>query len=164
MGHEAEMNAGSKGTIRWAWLIAVGIGVALIAAFYALPAGEVPQSAVYDALGLTMVAAAILGVRIHRPDGWKPWIILALGQFLFVVGDIIWTTYAALGEDPFPSAADASYLAGYPVLAIGLALAIRRRVSGGDRAGILDGAILATGAAVVWWVFVLGPLVARCAS
>ena len=32
--------------------------------------------------------------------------------------------------------------------------------SGGDRAGLLDGAILATGAVVIWWAFVLGPLVA----
>jgi diguanylate cyclase (GGDEF)-like protein len=160
MRREAEMNAGPKGTIRWAWLIAVAIGLGLIALFYALPAGEVPQSAVYDGLGLTMVSAALVGLRIHRPDGWKPWVILALGQLLFVLGDIVWTFYAAIGEDPFPSAADVSYLAGYPVLAIGLALAIRRRVSGGDRAGILDGAILATGAAVIWWAFVLGPLVA----
>ena len=145
---------------RRAWLAAPVIGVPLILLFYALPAGEVTQSAVYDALGLTMVAAALLGIRMHRPAGWLPWTILAIGQLLFVFGDIIWTTYAAIGEDPFPSPADASYLAGYPVLAMGLVLAIRRRVSGGDRAGILDGAILATGAVVVWWTFVLGPLVA----
>ncbi len=155
----AGMNASLNNATRWAWLIAAAIGAALIGLFYALPAGEVPQSAVYDALGLTMVAAALIGVRIHRPAGWKPWVILAVGHLLFVVGDIIWTAYAAIGEDPFPSLADASYLAGYPILAIGLALAIRRRVSGGDRAGILDGAILATGAAVIWWAFVLGPLV-----
>ena len=155
----AGMNASLSNATRWAWLIAAAIGAAMIGLFYALPAGEVPQSAVYDALGLSMVAAALIGVRIHRPTGWKPWVILAVGQLLFVVGDIIWTAYAAIGEDPFPSLADASYLAGYPILAIGLALAIRRRVSGGDRAGILDGAILATGAAVIWWAFVLGPLV-----
>ena len=136
------------------------LGAALVAVFYALPAGAVEQSAVYDALGLTMVVAALLGVRLHRPTGWLPWVLLAAGQLLFVIGDIIWTAYAALGEDPFPSAADIAYVAGYPVIALGLALAIRRRVSGGDRAGVLDGAILATGAVVVWWSFVLGPLVA----
>jgi len=45
-------------------------------------------------------------------------------------------------------------------MAIGLGVAIRRRVRGGDRAGVLDGAILATGAVVVWWAFVLGPIAA----
>ena len=33
-------------------------------------------------------------------------------------------------------------------------------MSGGDRAGLLDAAILTTGAAVIWWAFVLGPLAA----
>jgi diguanylate cyclase (GGDEF)-like protein len=144
---------------RWLWLAAPVIGAVLTAVFYALAQGSVEQSAVYDALGLLMVGASLVGIRIHRPAGWQPWLLLAIGQLLFVVGDIIWTTYAALGEDPFPSPADIAYVLGYPVIAIGLGLAIHRRVQGGDRAGLLDGAILATGAVVVWWMFVLGPLV-----
>ena len=143
-----------------AWLVVPAIGALLVALFYALPAGAVEQSAVYDLLGLGVVGACLFGIWLHRPAGWQPWLILALGQLAFVVGDIIWTIYAALGEDPFPSPADIAYLLGYPLLALGLAVAIRRRVSGGDRAGLLDGAILATGAVVVWWSFVLGPLVA----
>jgi len=151
----------SRNTVKaWAWLSVPIIGALLIALFYALPAGTIEQSSVYDLLGLFVVVAALIGIRLHRPAGWQPWVILALGELLFVLGDIIWTVYAALGEDPFPSAADAAYLLGYPVLAIGLGIAIRRRVSGGDRAGLLDGAILATGAVVVWWVFILGPLAA----
>ena len=144
----------------WAWLSVPIIGTLLIALFYSLPAGTVEQSSVYDILGLFVVGAALVGIRLHRPAGWQPWVILALGELSFVLGDIIWTVYAAVGEDPFPSFADAAYLLGYPLLAIGLGIAIRRRVSGGDRAGLLDGAILATGAVVVWWVFILGPLAA----
>jgi diguanylate cyclase (GGDEF)-like protein len=144
----------------WLWLIAPAIGAWLIALFLRLPAASIPQSAVYDACGLAMVALSLLGIRLHRPAGWQPWLLLAIGQLLFVVGDIVWTVYASLGEDPFPSAADVAYLLGYPVLALGLALAIRRRIRGGDRAGLIDGAILATGAIVLWWTFVLGPLVA----
>lgn len=142
------------------WLGVPIVGALLITAFVALPAGSVEQSAVYDATGLLAVSGAMLGIRLHRSSGWLPWLILAFGQIAFVFGDVIWTTYAALGEDPFPSPADVSYLLGYPLMAAGLGLAIRRRVHGGDRAGVLDGAILATGAAVVWWLFVLGPLVA----
>jgi diguanylate cyclase (GGDEF)-like protein len=142
------------------WLSAPIIGALLLAVFYALPAGSIEQSAVYDALGLAMVGAGLLGIRRYRPTGWLPWVILVAGQLAFVVGDILWTGYAAIGEDPFPSGADVAYLLGYPLMAVGLGLAIRRRLRGGDRAGLLDGAILATGAAVVWWSFVLGPLVA----
>ena len=50
-----------------------------------------------------------------------------------------------MGIDPFPSVADVAYLSGYPLLALGLGMAIRSRVRGGDHAGILDAAILATG-------------------
>ncbi|HTK45862.1 MAG TPA: GGDEF domain-containing protein [Patescibacteria group bacterium] len=143
-----------------AWMGAGAVGALFIAAFFGLPQGSVEQSAAYDACGLAMVAFGLLGVRMHRPSGWLPWLILVAGQLAFVIGDIIWTVYQANGEDPFPSIADASYIVGYPILALGLAIAIRRRVSGGDRAGLLDGAILACGAVVVWWSFVVGPLVA----
>jgi diguanylate cyclase (GGDEF)-like protein len=151
----------TTGTIRrWAWVAASIAGALLILIFLALPAGAIEQSAVYDMVGLLTVMASLAGLRLHRPAGWLPWLILIIGQAAFVAGDIVWTTYAALGDDPFPSFADVLYLAGYPLLAIGLAVAIRRRVSGGDRAGILDGAILATGAVVMWWAFVLGPVAA----
>ena len=142
------------------WLAIPFVGAAVIAVFLALPTGALEQSIWYDLAGLAAITAALIGVRLHRPDGWQPWVVMALGQLSFVVGDIIWTIYAALGEDPFPSAADGAYLLGYPLLALGLGIAIRRRVRGGDRAGLLDGAILATGAVVVWWMFVLGPIVA----
>ena len=144
-----------------AWFGAAILGAVFIAVFLALPPASVEQSAVYDACGLAMVGLCLLGIRSHRPSGWLPWLIMAAGQLAFVVGDIIWTIFDLNGEEPFPSIADVSYIVGYPLLAIGLAVAIRRRVSGGDRAGLLDGAILSCGAVVVWWSFVLGPLVAN---
>jgi diguanylate cyclase (GGDEF)-like protein len=144
----------------WAWLGVPVVGMLLILLFFALPTGATEQSAVYDLLGLAAVGASLLGIWLHRASGWQPWLIMTLGQLSFVIGDIIWTIYAALGEDPFPSSADVAYVLGYPLIAIGLGIAIRRRVRGGDRAGLLDGAILATGAVVVWWTFILGPLVA----
>ncbi|HEX5591501.1 MAG TPA: GGDEF domain-containing protein [Candidatus Limnocylindrales bacterium] len=144
----------------WAWAAVPAIGAALVLAFFLLPAGTVEQSVVYDLAGLFAVGAAIVGLVVVRPAAWQPWLLLIAGQLAFVVGDIIWTVYAALGEEPYPSIADASYLLGYPLLAVGLLLAIRLRISGGDRAGLLDASILATGAALVWWAFVLGPLAA----
>ncbi len=142
----------------WAWAAVPAIGAVLMLVFFALPADSVEQSVVYDFVGLAAVAVALVAIRLHRPAGWLPWLLLAAGQLAFVVGDILWTLYSAQGEDPFPSLADASYLLGYPLMALGLIVAIRRRITGGDRAGLLDAAILATGAAVVWWAFVLGPL------
>ena len=143
---------------QWAWAGVPFVGALFVLLFVALPPASIPQSVVYDAVGLATVAIALLGIRIHRPAGRLPWLLLAAGQLAFVVGDVIWTAFDANGIDPFPSAADGAYLIGYPLLAIGLAIAIGRRIRGGDRSGLLDGAILATGAALLWWTFVLGPV------
>jgi diguanylate cyclase (GGDEF)-like protein len=144
----------------WGWVIVPAIGALLVLAFLALPQASIEQSVVYDLIGVFAIVAAIVGIGYHRPLGWRAWVLIAAGQLAFVVGDIIWTVYATQGLDPFPSSADISYILGYPVMASGLLLAIRMRVTGGDRAGLLDAAILATGAAVIWWAFVLGPLAA----
>jgi hypothetical protein len=145
----------------WGWVIVPAIGALLVLAFLALPEASIEQSVVYDVTGGFAIAAAIVGIGYHRPLGWRAWMLIAAGQLAFVVGDIIWTVYATQGLDPFPSSADLAYVLGYPVTAIGLLLAILLRVTGGDRAGLLDAAILATGAAVIWWAFVLGPLPLR---
>ena len=136
------------------------IGAVPVTVFFLLPAGSTEQSTVYDIVGIGAVSAALVGIHLHRPVGWRAWFFMGVGQLAFVVGDVIWTTYEAQGVDPFPSVADVAYLLGYPLIAIGLAIAIRRRITGGDRAGLLDAAILATGATVVWWASVLGPQVA----
>ena len=65
--------------------------------------------------------------------------------------------YSAIGEDPFPSLADVLYLAGYPFIAAGLLMMIRRRVGDGDRGGLLDAAILTTAAAILSWTFLIQP-------
>jgi diguanylate cyclase (GGDEF)-like protein len=145
---------------QWGWALVPAIGALLLLLFFVLPPASTQQSVVYDVVGLFVVGAASVGINHYRPAGRRPWLLIAAGQLAFVVGDILWTIYSVLGEDPYPSTADISYLAGYPLIAIGLLLAVRMRVTGGDRAGLLDAAILATGAAVVWWAFVLGPLAA----
>ena len=84
---------------------------------------------------------------------------MAAGQALFVAGDVMWNYYEAIGESPFPSTADVLYLAGYPFMAAGLLLLIRRRLGDGDRGGILDAAILTTAVAILSWTFFIQPLV-----
>ena len=51
---------------------------------------------------------------------------MAIGQASFVAGDVMWNWYEMNGEEPFPSFADVLYLAGYPFIAAGLLLLIRR--------------------------------------
>jgi diguanylate cyclase (GGDEF)-like protein len=146
---------------RWAWptyaaLVAMGIAMEL-----ALPAGELIQSIVYDVVGLSAVIAILLGIALNRPERPLPWILLALGNLLFVVGDVLWTVVEQVtGEIPYPSIADLAYLGGYPFLILAFLICVGLRVRGGDRAALLDGAILATSAGVIGWVWLVEPAIA----
>jgi diguanylate cyclase (GGDEF)-like protein len=139
------------------WVVFLALGAAAMAVHAALPTGELTQSLLYDVVGLVAVAAILAGVFIHKPAMRWPWLLLALGQFSFVVGDLLWLYYEQVGETPFPSLADAFYLGGYPFIAVALAGFISRRIGGGDRAGLLDAAILTTGVAVVSWTTLVAP-------
>ncbi|MGH2709906.1 MAG: sensor histidine kinase, partial [Actinomycetota bacterium] len=59
--------------------------------------------------------------------------------------------------DPWPSVADVFYLAGYPVLALGVLRLIRARRTGRDRKALIDASIVAAGLGLLAWVFLIGP-------
>jgi diguanylate cyclase (GGDEF)-like protein len=142
------------------WSAYVAVGVLALALHAALETGSLAQSWFYDVVGASAVAAAAVGIVRNAPDRRMPWILMATGQALFVAGDVLWNWYEMLGESPFPSLADVLYLGGYPFLAAGLFLLIRRRLGGGDRGGILDAAILTTACAILSWTFIIQPQMA----
>jgi diguanylate cyclase (GGDEF)-like protein len=137
----------------------VAVGAALITLHTSLESGSVAQNATYDLVGVSAVVVALIAAWRYRPDRRLAWVLMAAGQGLFVAGDLMWNYYEAIGEDPFPSLADVLYLGGYPFIAAGLFLLIRRRLGGGDRGGILDAAILTTAVAILSWTFLMRPVV-----
>ena len=60
-------------------------------------------------------------------------------------------------EPPYPSVADAFYLACYALLAGGLLLLVRERAPGRDVASLIDATIITTGVGLLSWVFLIGP-------
>jgi diguanylate cyclase (GGDEF)-like protein len=144
-----------------AWRIYLAGGMAAVALYFLLPLEEPWSSLAYDLIGLSSVVAILVGVRRHRPARPLIWWSFAVGQLLFVVGDAVYAVIEqVLGQSPFPSAADGFYLAGYPILAMGLLVLIRGRISGRDRAGLIDAAIIATGLGLLSWTFVMKPIAA----
>jgi len=132
-----------------AFLIA---GVAATGIYFLVSSGV--QNFGYDAFGLACAGAIMVGVWRYRPARASVWWLFAGGVLLFVAGDGLLSVYQSLyGEQPFPSAADALYLAGYLLLAAGLAVLIRARSKGADRAALIDALIIAIGLGVLAWTF-----------
>ncbi len=115
-----------------AWPVYLVLGVLATFGYFLLP--EIPQDVFYILVGLSAVAAILVGAR-RQPAGRRlPFYLFAGGLLIYVVGDVIYTVYedALLVEDPFPSVADVFYLAFYPVFVAALVLLIRRRAQGRD--------------------------------
>jgi signal transduction histidine kinase len=147
-----------------AWWTYLACGAVVALAYYLVPAiGLVPRWAakigLYNGLGLSAVAAIVVGVVWHRPERPLTWYLFGTGLLSYVTADIIFYTYQdILHQDVFPSVADVFYLAAYPFLVAGLLLLIRSRSPGADRSSLLDALVVTVGLSVVSWVLLVGPL------
>jgi diguanylate cyclase (GGDEF)-like protein len=143
-----------------AWIAWLGIGLAMVAGYFALPTTNL-QDLLYQLPGMLGATAVVAGVMIHKPADRRPWLVLALGLALSSAGDWTWVILDKVyGLEPFPSVADLFYLAGMGLVATALLWIVRGRMPGGDRAGLLDALIVAVGVGLVSWVFLMAPIVA----
>ncbi|MCW2571413.1 MAG: hypothetical protein JWO88_1471 [Frankiales bacterium] len=116
------------------------------------------QRVLFYGYGFSCVLAILVGIWAHRPERRWPWLAFCGGLLLFAVGDVAFDLVAAAGDaGPFSSVPDGLYLAGYPVLAWGLVLAVRYRQRGTDLMSALDGVMVAIGVGVVAWVLIMAP-------
>ena len=86
--------------------------------------------------------------------------LLGLSALAFASGQAVWTYYELSGHRPapFPSLADAGYLAAHLLLLVGLLLLPARPLSLISRSRVLlDSALLVTAIATFSWYFLLGP-------
>ncbi|MEX2275219.1 MAG: EAL domain-containing protein [Actinomycetota bacterium] len=158
---------------RSAWLVYPIVATIAMVAYYLL--GN--NSFVFNLIGLSSPILILIAVRIHKPDHPWAWYLIALGQFVFIAGDVASYNYLRLadvwpilfpldyslnpsGDVPFPSIADGLYLAVYPCLIAGITLMIRARTPGGDRAGLLDSLMVAIGVGTLSWVLLISPYIA----
>ena len=130
--------------------------VLLAVAYYLLPG---LRAAAWSLLGLTGVAGLVTGVLLHRPARRAPWLLLAAGSLCALAGQVLAPASAgpAGRPPPFPSPADACYLARYPLYLAGLALLIRARAAGRDRRSLLDTLTVTAGAATAAWLYLVLP-------
>lgn len=131
-------------------------GTGLGAIYFLLPAATAAPNVIYDSLGAFAVLAILWGVRTNSPKPRLPWVIFAVGNAFFAVGDSLFDLYPNASS---PSVADGFYLSAYPLFAISVILLVV--VSGGHRsAGALaDAGIVTLAFAVFQWLFVLQPAI-----
>lgn len=133
-------------------------GVVLTGVYFVLPTGGNAQSVLYDVIGVASALAIAIGVRLHKPEAPLPWLLFALGNLFFAVADIIFN-FAYDGAPPVPSVADAFYLAGYPLLVVGLVLLLVRAGSHHRTAALGEAAIVTVAFALLQWVFIMSAIV-----
>jgi signal transduction histidine kinase len=140
--------------------IFLAVGGAVVAAYFAVPQGNA-QSVAYDVIGVASAVTIAAAVRLNRPVPRLPWLLFALGNLFFAVADII---FNILVNPPVPSVADGFYLAGYPLLAVGLLMLLFS--SGGHRrlAALADAAILTCAFILLQWVFWIDTITGSGAS
>jgi diguanylate cyclase (GGDEF)-like protein/PAS domain S-box-containing protein len=137
------------------WLVS-GVGTpeerALVSDLVFLPVG-------LCAVALAVRTAASTDLdRVTR----RAWGFVALAFGVYWLGDVLWAWYnVVLGEIPWPSLADAAYLAFFPILLVGLLSFPAASRGGLDRVRfLLDAAIVLIGGTMVVWYLVLGPTAA----
>lgn len=88
------------------------------------------------------------------------WLLIALSQLAFMLGDVLWFVYeSVLFIEPFPSFADVFYLLCYPLLLLGIFLIPTDKTSKMDGAKKwLDAVIVFLAAAMVFWITTIIPL------
>lgn len=146
---------GRRSARAWAWYL--GAGAAVIVGYAFAPIG-LARDLVFAGMSLLVVVVVVLGILLHRPARVLPWALLAGGALTWAIGDALWVWYTNVAQvDPFPSLADAFYLASYPILAGSLYQLARGRSPKGDIAALLDALIVAVVCGLALWVLLVEP-------
>jgi two-component system, cell cycle response regulator len=112
-------------------------------------------------LGLEVAAALFcLSRAIFRRNDRAAWIAIGLGIGFFAAGDFYYSLYLTGDETiPYPSGADALYIAFYPLVYVGLGLLLRGRTLAANRSFWLDGTIAGLTVGAVGAALLFGTIV-----
>lgn len=139
----------------WVPLLAGGLLLALL--YVLVPYGMLASTVYIVATVLPALAVAVAVWRRPRLFCPPAWAMVAGALALAASGHAIWYWLDLHGLDPFPSLADAFYLAIYPLFLAALWMLGRR--SGPDDGAFSDALIVGISAAVLGWAVLIAPYV-----
>jgi len=88
VGHILKSGSGSGSR---AWLLYLTLGIVATGVYFLLSGAA--QDTLYDLIGVSSVAAVLVGLWWYRPSYRLPWYVLAVAQSTFVAGDITYNIY-----------------------------------------------------------------------
>lgn len=153
-------SAGRKGSGSWrsrAWYVYLLGGLLVTSAFSLTPSADV-QFVLRFLLVVSALAAFVTGILLHRPGRPLPWYLFAFGLLMPILGTLTlaYCEVALRTAPPFPSVADAFFIASYPWPIAALLLMQARRLFR-DQASVVDPLIISVGAGMLSWVFLMKP-------
>jgi len=140
---------------RRAWILYPLLAAAATGLYYGL--GH--NSYLFNVIGISSPVLILVAVYVHKPEVRAPWLLFALGQFLFITGDVLAYNYKLIfGSDlPFPAISDVAYLLVYPCLVAGTLALLHARAPRRDIGALIDSAIIAIGIGTLSWVLLISP-------
>ena len=155
--------AGSAIGKRLAWAAIPVVGAVAIGAYFTVAQGHpLAMAVIYSGLGLGATLAICLGIRCRQPSATGPWWLAAAAFGCLWVGDTGFTYYELIAHTvpPYPSWADAWYLAGYASLTASLAGFVHQRVPTRDTTSLIDALLIGCAAGLVAWLLFIDDLFA----
>jgi diguanylate cyclase (GGDEF)-like protein len=141
----------------WRWTTGVAICLALLSRAFS---AEVPSVVILEIGAAVAVIAAVVAVR-KSPADTRGWSLVVAGLVCWWFGDLAFDYFRLQnGEIPAISLADALYLLGYPLMAVGCIRLIREERLTGVRDGLLDGIAFGSAASLAAWRFLVEPTLA----
>ncbi len=130
------------------WQAFLVVGLAVLGLHYLTHVSEggsrLYETWFYEGLELLAALGCLTRAVVVRAER-SAWFFIGAALLATTCGDILYDFWYG-GNPPFPSAADVAYLAFYPLLFVGIALLLRRRVSTFSASLWLDGLCAATAA------------------
>ena len=140
-----------------AWRVYLLLGILATGAYFLLPS-QTAQHVLRLMFIMAALAATVTGVLMHRPSRPLPWYLFAFSLLMSILGTVTYGYYeAVLGvESPSTTVADAFFIASYLCAAAALLLIQSRRLIR-DRTSMIDPIIVAVGAGMLVWLFLMKP-------
>ncbi len=122
--------------------------------------GDIGAIVVDSMATLCLFYAAGLSRRIDRKI-YLSWMILAIAQLSYTIGDVIWAYYElVLNEGPFPSLADGPYVLRYVLFLIGMLILPAVPISSRERLKLmLDTGIVMIASILLFWTLIIAPTI-----